>query len=71
MTVAELITVETLTDAEVRKEPRRSALVSVGVDCAIALGIDARSANGNPPTTSEIREARERVAAAINARKVK
>ncbi len=62
------MTPETLTDEQIRKEMRRSSLVSVGVDCAIALRIDSRSANGTPPTNRERLEARQRICDAINAR---
>jgi len=58
----------TLTDALIRSEMHRTSLVSVGVDCAIALRIDARTANGQPPSASEIGESRQRICDAINER---
>lgn len=62
-----MIRPETLTSAMIRREMRRSTLVSVGADCAIALEIDARTANGCPPSDDERRAARQRICDAINA----
>ena len=63
-----MVTPETLTDWQIRREMRTSSLVSMGVDCAIALKIDARTANGAPPSFDERRAARQRICDAINER---
>lgn len=63
-----IYTATNLTREEIYREWRRTTLVSVGADCTIALKIDARTANGQPPSEAEVNAALARIAQILNAR---